>query len=95
MAEKLQVNSTFTVFHKLDSLPSEYRQLVEAAQSIVDQAYAPYSKFKVGAAVLTDEGQIIKGCNQENAAYPSGLCAENRVCVGRSYTHESSSLTRL
>jgi cytidine deaminase len=48
------------------------REAIEATKN----AYAPYSKFNVGAAVLLDNGEIIHGSNQENAAYPSGLCAE-------------------
>lgn len=50
--------------------------LLEIAKKSMQNAYAPYSEFKVGAAVLLDNGEIIIGNNQENAAYPSGLCAE-------------------
>ena len=49
---------------------------MQAAFVARDNAYAPYSQFHVGAAILLDNGEIIKGSNQENAAYPSGLCAE-------------------
>jgi cytidine deaminase len=52
------------------------RELVFEAQNAMRQAYAPYSKFKVGAALLLTDGTIVKGNNQENIAYPSGLCAE-------------------
>ncbi len=57
-------------------LPENYQQLVNQAKSALENAYAPYSKFHVGAAVLLADGKIITGTNQENAAYPSGLCAE-------------------
>jgi cytidine deaminase len=50
--------------------------LFAAAKAAFDHAYAPYSKFPVGAAVLTPEGEIFAGCNVENAAYPNGWCAE-------------------
>ncbi len=50
--------------------------LFDAAKQAFDNAYAPYSKFPVGAAILTPEGEIYSGCNVENAAYPQGSCAE-------------------
>ena len=50
--------------------------LFEAARSVQAKAYAPYSRFKVGAALRTPSGQVFTGCNVENAAYPEGACAE-------------------
>jgi cytidine deaminase len=52
------------------------QRLLKAAQAAMDQAYAPYSSFQVGAAILAEDGQIYSGCNVENAAYPQGSCAE-------------------
>ena len=63
-------------YESLNELSVEDRELAEAAVKAVSGAYAPYSKFNVGAAVRLSDGQIITGANQENAAYPSGLCAE-------------------
>lgn len=57
-------------------LTKEQKSVVEAAKKATSGSYSPYSHFKVGAAVLLDNGEIIMGANQENAAYPSGLCAE-------------------
>ena len=51
-------------------------KLAAAAKAARAQAHAPYSKFKVGAAILADDGRIYSGCNVENAAYPNGVCAE-------------------
>jgi len=54
--------------------------LVEAARSARTEAYAPYSKYRVGAALLTADGTVFSGCNVENAAYPASICAE-RVAI--------------
>jgi cytidine deaminase len=51
-------------------------KLFQTAKAAKQRAYAPYSKFHVGAAILADDGKVYAGCNVENAAYPSGLCAE-------------------
>jgi cytidine deaminase len=57
-------------------LDNDSKKLIETAKNATFNAYAPYSKFRVGAAVALSNGKIITGTNQENAAYPSGLCAE-------------------
>ncbi len=59
-----------------DELEKTDQQLVGAAQEACNTSYSPYSNFCVGTAILLEDGTIIKGSNQENAAYPSGLCAE-------------------
>lgn len=57
-------------------LDSKIQELVKLAKAATYRSYAPYSHFRVGAAILLDNGEIVEGSNQENAAYPSGLCAE-------------------
>ena len=73
-------NTSFTAFQSLKELPEEVQGLMQQAIEIRKNAYAPYSNFNVGAAILLEDGKIITGNNQENAAYPSGLCAE-RVAI--------------
>jgi len=63
-------------YDQITDLNAEDKELLEKAWKACDSAYAPYSKFNVGAAVLLANGEIVCGNNQENAAYPSGLCAE-------------------
>ena len=57
------------------------KELVLKAVKVMDNAYAPYSEFKVGAAIFTEEGKVFGGCNIENASYPAGICAE-RAAIG-------------
>ena len=59
-----------------EELDVRYQQLIQQAQTATEKSYSPYSQFKVGAAVLLANGIMVQGSNQENAAYPSGLCAE-------------------
>jgi cytidine deaminase len=66
----------YTTLNSYTELGSEDLNLVERAFNACGKAYAPYSKFHVGASVLLENGEIVEGNNQENIAYPSGLCAE-------------------
>jgi cytidine deaminase len=66
----------FQLYPNWESLQTVDKSVVIKAFEAMEKAYAPYSKFKVGAALLLEDGQIIQGNNQENIAYPSGLCAE-------------------
>lgn len=70
-----------------NELEEEDRQLVDAAIEAIDGAYAPYSHFKVGAAVRLADGTVVPGSNQENVAYPSGLCAERTALFAASAAH--------
>ncbi|WP_339921288.1 cytidine deaminase [uncultured Flavobacterium sp.] len=77
---KITITSQFSAYNSLQELPTDIQDLMEQAVAVRKNAYAPYSKFRVGAALLLDNGKIVLGSNQENAAYPSGLCAE-RVAI--------------
>ncbi len=72
----IKIETNLQVFDSLQELPEKVQQLMEIAVDTREKAYAPYSKFKVGAAILLDNEEIVSGSNQENASYPSGLCAE-------------------
>ena len=74
--------------------PSD-RELAEAAIEATAGSYAPYSKFTVGAAVRLDSGLIIKGSNQENAVYPSGICAERTAMFYASATYPENAITSI
>ena len=74
--KKISINSNFLVYDSIDDLPNQAVKLFESAKKIRKSAYSKYSNFSVGVAVLLDNGEVISGNNQENAAYPSGMCAE-------------------
>ena len=74
--KKIVLTTEISVFDSVQELPDEIQNLMKLAVEVRKNAYAPYSKFRVGAALLLDNGEIVLGSNQENAAYPSGLCAE-------------------
>ncbi len=67
-----------------DELTDMQRRLIDDARQATHRSYAPYSHFSVGAAILLDNGEIVTGANQENAAYPSGTCAERTAAY---YAH--------
>lgn len=77
---ELKIVSKFTVFESSEELSSNDKLLFSKAVQVRKNAYAPYSKFSVGASLLLENGLILTGSNQENAAYPSGICAE-RVAI--------------
>ncbi|WP_339342648.1 cytidine deaminase [uncultured Polaribacter sp.] len=78
--KQINITSSATVYSNLGELSTEDQMLMNKAIEARRNAYAPYSKFHVGAALLLDNGEIVLGNNQENAAYPSGMCAE-RVAI--------------
>ncbi|MBB1192299.1 cytidine deaminase [Flavobacterium sp. SOK18b] len=78
--KEIIISTQFTVFEDAQDMPTDVQDLMKQAVEVRKNAYAPYSKFRVGVAILLDNGEVIVGSNQENAAYPSGLCAE-RVAI--------------
>lgn len=78
--KEITITTQFKVFDSVQELPNDIQDLMKQAVEVRKNAYAPYSKFRVGVAIFLDNGKIVLGSNQENAAYPSGLCAE-RVAI--------------
>ena len=74
--KKMEINIHIEEYENVNELPEREQELVNQALGIIPNSYAPYSEFRVGAAVLLDNNEIVPGSNQENAAYPTGLCAE-------------------
>jgi len=74
--KEVKIESVLTVYDNIEELSKDVISLMEKAMEARHNAYAPYSKFNVGAALLLDNGKVVIGSNQENASYPSGLCAE-------------------
>ena len=75
-----EIKIAYQEFDSLDELEAKDKELAEAAIEATIGSYAPYSNFNVGAAVMLEGNEIIKGSNQENAAFPSGICAEGPLC---------------
>lgn len=86
-----KITTTYLRFDDWKELSLNDKELVEKAYSVCESAYAPYSKFHVGASVMLSSGEIITGSNQENVAYPSGLCAERVALfyVGANFPNEN------
>ncbi|APY01002.1 cytidine deaminase [Lacinutrix venerupis] len=74
--KEVKIESKLYIFDSLKETPENIQSLMQEAIKARENAYAPYSNFHVGAAILLDNGEIVSGSNQENASYPSGLCAE-------------------
>ena len=88
--EEKDIKISYYEYTSISNLPFEYRKLVEKAIEATKSSYAPYSNFNVGAAVLMGNGDIVTGSNQENAASPSGLCAERVALFAAHHKYPSS-----
>ena len=87
-----EIKIAYLEYEHPEQLPPEDNELAEAAIEATKGSYAPYSGFNVGAAVRLDSGKIIKGSNQENAAYPSGLCAERTAMFYAAATYPDNAI---
>lgn len=92
--KQLDIHTTIKIYSP-DELSAEEQQLVEVAKEATTRSYAPYSHFHVGAAALLANGEIISGTNQENAAYPSGICAERTTLFYANSQHPQEAVKAL
>ena len=93
--KEISITSSFIVYDSLEELSKEIQDLMNQAVEVRKKAYAPYSQFRVGAALLLDNGKIILGSNQENAAYPSGLCAERTAIFYAGSTYPEAKILKM
>ena len=93
--KKIEIKTEFGVYDSFDKLTKEDQNLMKQAIAIRNKAYAPYSKFKVGAAILLEDGTVVLGSNQENAAYPSGLCAERTAIFSAGALHPTVKILKI
>ncbi len=91
-----QVNITINIdFCSMEELTRDERELIQMAIEATKNSYAKYSKFYVGAAVRLEDGQVFIGANQENAAFPSGLCAERTAIFSAQANSPGQAITTL
>ena len=93
--KEIEIKASLVVYDNIDELPEDIQQLMRKAIETRKNAYAPYSKFKVGAAILLEDGTIVLGNNQENAAYPSGLCAERTAIYYAGANHPGKRIEKM
>lgn len=85
----------YTILKNENDLDGESKTLLQKAEDALQNAYAPYSKFHVAAAILLSDGTVVTGTNQENAAYPSGMCAERVALFTVSSQHPGKTIRKL
>lgn len=91
----LTITSRLEVYEAPEELPQDVQELLQAAVEARESAYAPYSGFKVGAALLLDNDKVVIGSNQENASYPSGLCAERTAVFAAGAKYPDVPITKM
>ena len=93
--KEIQIETKLSVFESFEELSQSEKEFMNQAIEIRKKAYAPYSKFQVGAAIVLDNGVVLQGSNQENAAYPSGLCAERVVIFYAGANYPNNKIMKL
>ena len=93
--ERRDLHIQYCIIPDRSDLSAKDYELMSRAIEAVERAYAPYSHFRVGAAILLENGLIIDGSNQENAAYPSGLCAERVVAFSAGSKYPDQKIVKI
>jgi len=93
--KKFEIRTQILQFDLINELPQDEIDLLLKARSVCKNAYAPYSEFKVGVALLLENGEVVTGTNQENAAYPSGLCAERTAIFWANSQYPESAIKKM
>lgn len=91
----IKIETTLQVYDDYSAIPEDIQKLMQTAIAAREDAYAPYSKFKVGAAILLDNNEVVIGSNQENASYPSGLCAERTAIYYAGAKHPNAKILKM
>lgn len=93
--KSIDLNITYEHYTGIEELNEKDRALCEMAEQALDSSYSPYSKFRVGTAIQLASGETVLGSNQENVAYPSGLCAERVALFTIGVTHPDAVVERM
>ena len=93
--KEINISTQLQVYDDSSELTEDIQSLMKAAVKARENAYAPYSKFNVGAALLLDNGEVVIGSNQENASYPSGLCAERTAVYYAGAKYPNSKIIKM
>lgn len=92
---ELKLEVDYRCYASTTELPPEYQELLDCAKKALDLSYSPYSSFKVGAAILLEDGTRVPGANQENASYPLCLCAERNALAVANIQYPSQKMVAM
>lgn len=93
--KEIKIDTTLYSYNSISELPAAINDLMLKAIDARTKAYAPYSNFQVGAAILLDDATVVTGANQENAAFPSGLCAERTAVFAAGSNHPTKKIVAI
>lgn len=93
--KEVKIETTLQVYDDISELPMVIQNLMSVAVDARSKAYAPYSQFNVGTAILLDNDEVVIGSNQENASYPSGLCAERTAIYYAGAKHPDAKILKM